>query len=204
MFDEKSFRPLIISRDNKTITYICVNCGAIKTVRLSIWKRGKSRFCSTGCGTSWRNKHKNPMKNNETREKVSKTLKELRQEENQEIKMDFKREYRKIAFDNLPHKCALCGYDKNYNSLEVHHKDRNRENNDISNLMILCSHCHQSVVHSSKWLDLGKNFELHYRRTTTMKEEEELEIFINLLDKLMIDLKNPNSDAYKKFIGKSD
>ena len=54
--------------------------------------------------------------------------------------------YRRLAFDNLPHLCALCGYSDNPEILEVHHKDCNRKNNSLDNLQILCPNCH-AVYH---------------------------------------------------------
>jgi len=47
--------------------------------------------------------------------------------------------YRKTAFDNLENKCNKCGFTK---ALIVHHKNRNRKDNSIENLEILCSNCH--------------------------------------------------------------
>ncbi len=38
-------------------------------------------------------------------------------------------------------KCERCGYVK-IEILEVHHKDRNRDNNDLSNLALVCPNCH--------------------------------------------------------------
>jgi len=38
--------------------------------------------------------------------------------------------------------CELCNYDKIPQILEVHHKDRNRENNNLDNLIALCPNCH--------------------------------------------------------------
>jgi len=50
--------------------------------------------------------------------------------------------YRDKAFRNFPHKCNRCGYDKHISILQVHHKDRNRKNNKLDNLEILCPNCH--------------------------------------------------------------
>lgn len=50
--------------------------------------------------------------------------------------------YRDFAFSVYSHKCNRCGYDKYIQVLEVHHKDRNRLNNQIDNLEILCRNCH--------------------------------------------------------------
>lgn len=51
--------------------------------------------------------------------------------------------YRKTAFAFLPQQCVRCGYSKILGVLQVHHKDRNRKNNKIENLEILCPTCHQ-------------------------------------------------------------
>lgn len=51
--------------------------------------------------------------------------------------------YRKVTERaGLMHECQKCGYNKIPSILQVHHKDRNRENNDISNLEVLCPNCH--------------------------------------------------------------
>ena len=52
------------------------------------------------------------------------------------------RAYRCLALRYLPHICNRCGYDKNELALIVHHIDRNRHNNDLSNLEIVSANCH--------------------------------------------------------------
>lgn len=56
-------------------------------------------------------------------------------------------DYRKLAFDAYPHQCSRCGYSKCLTALEVHHKDRDRSNNALANLEILCRNCHCEVHH---------------------------------------------------------
>lgn len=51
-------------------------------------------------------------------------------------------QYRVQAFKELPHECDICSYSKVPGVLQVHHKDRDRSNNDITNLQILCPTCH--------------------------------------------------------------
>ena len=46
----------------------------------------------------------------------------------------------KIAFEHYPYKCNRCESTKN---LCVHHKDKNRHNNVVENLEIVCKSCHQ-------------------------------------------------------------
>lgn len=62
--------------------------------------------------------------------------------------------YRKKAFESYPHHCNKCGRNEHINVLEIHHKDRNKTNNNISNLEILCPTCHQIhhfVDKSGRW-----------------------------------------------------
>lgn len=49
--------------------------------------------------------------------------------------------YREKAFRAYKPICMLCGY-SNTLALEVHHIDKDRHNNDLSNLKILCANCH--------------------------------------------------------------
>lgn len=62
--------------------------------------------------------------------------------------------YRKLAFDNLPNECAVCGWNQYSEVLEVNHIDVDRTNNTLNNLEILCPTHHQ-VFHyldgSGKW-----------------------------------------------------
>ena len=47
--------------------------------------------------------------------------------------------------------CERCGYNK-YEILEVHHEDRNRQNNDLSTLELICPNCHAQEHFLSKYL----------------------------------------------------
>ena len=48
--------------------------------------------------------------------------------------------------------CERCGYSKK-EVLHLHHKDRNRNNNDPSNLELICPNCHYEEHHLEKsWL----------------------------------------------------
>jgi len=50
--------------------------------------------------------------------------------------------YRTRALKHYGCKCAVCGFD-NILAIEVHHIDKNRQNNSIENLKILCANCHR-------------------------------------------------------------
>ena len=51
-------------------------------------------------------------------------------------------DYRKTARAAYPLLCADCGWDAVPGVLVVHHIDRDRENNTLENLVILCPTCH--------------------------------------------------------------
>ncbi len=57
-------------------------------------------------------------------------------------KPDNSRSYRRIAFNEKAKMCERCGYDQHEAAIIVHHKDSNRDNNNLDNLEILCANCH--------------------------------------------------------------
>lgn len=56
----------------------------------------------------------------------------------------------KVLREAIEIKCARCGYDKYPEILEVHHKDCNRENNNLENLELICPNCHQEEHFKTK------------------------------------------------------
>lgn len=67
--------------------------------------------------------------------------------------------YREIAFRNFEHRCYKCSYDRYPKVLVVHHKDRNRSNNSLENLVVLCPTCHEEehlLSESGRWTCPGK------------------------------------------------
>lgn len=52
--------------------------------------------------------------------------------------------YRQLVFEihKVPKICNRCGYCQNDAAIIIHHKDRNRKNNTIENLEVLCCNCH--------------------------------------------------------------
>lgn len=53
--------------------------------------------------------------------------------------------------------CNRCGFNENINILGVHHIDRDRKNNKLDNLEVLCPNCH-SIEHS-KHINHAGSFE---------------------------------------------
>jgi len=56
-----------------------------------------------------------------------------------------------VHFYDLGTKCSSCGTTEN---VEIHHKDGNRKNNAIENLVLLCHRCH-----------MQKHFKGRHRKT---------------------------------------
>lgn len=65
-------------------------------------------------------------------------------------------DYRKMAFRNYEHKCAVCDYNEDVDILEVHHIDGNRQNNELDNLIILCPICHRKLT-NKKYMLINNN-----------------------------------------------
>ena len=53
-----------------------------------------------------------------------------------------KHSYRRRAFKKYGKICSRCGYGEHERMLDVHHKDKNRAHNQITNLEVLCVWCH--------------------------------------------------------------
>jgi hypothetical protein len=57
---------------------------------------------------------------------------------NSEKRKNIPKKVREQVLKEFNHRCALCGNDKP----QIHHIDRNHNNNDRSNLLPLCPNCH--------------------------------------------------------------
>lgn len=51
-------------------------------------------------------------------------------------------DYRRNALLEYGQVCNRCGFDKHEGALQVHHIDRDRNNNNLNNLEVLCANCH--------------------------------------------------------------
>jgi hypothetical protein len=97
----------------------CANCG--KEVNRAPFELKKSKsgraFCSSSCSSTYNNRFRvgeaNPNWNGGTSN------------------------YRQRAIECYGAFCAVCGYDVE-EVLIVHHLDNDRQNNDITNLVVLC------------------------------------------------------------------
>lgn len=57
--------------------------------------------------------------------------------------------YRRTASEHHQQVCFHCG---SIHNLQVHHMDRNKNNNHFSNLRIVCQTCHIKIEHADKLL----------------------------------------------------
>lgn len=109
--------------NDKRIILNCFNCGK-ETIKRQSELRSKNNFCSRSCSVA---------SNNRTR--IG---------ENHPNWVNYKSNYRVLAFKNFEIKCYVCEYNIE-EVLQVHHIDKNRNNNSLNNLCILCPTHHVEV-----------------------------------------------------------
>ena len=101
---------------------ICKECG--KCFQRKKFGVNENNFCSRSCSNTHSNK---------------KCVGELARNFKHGNSM-----YRYVALKKYPSVCMVCGFDKDY-AIEVHHIDKNRKNNNIENLKVLCANCHLGI-----------------------------------------------------------
>ena len=148
----------------------CLKCGKEKLVRRTDINRGYGKFCSLTCSAKYNavkiihppnvkcaHCGKEFYKNNTQRKKSRSGLffccrkhKDISQTIGKygvsEIFPDHYGDgtsrYRDRALSSYGAKCNRCGYNENIKAIVVHHKDRDRSNNELLNLEVLCANCH--------------------------------------------------------------
>lgn len=104
----------------------CVVCGKL------ILASANKKTCSRACANTHRMGIKYKMNSPRDKVKAQQTLK---------IRL------LKVRGKN----CERCKYDK-WEILQVHHKDRDRNNNNLENLELICPNCHYSEHHVKRKL----------------------------------------------------
>lgn len=136
-FCSKSCSAKYNNRKRKTAKFfLCLNCELPKEQ-----KKNESKYCCVGCQVEH---HMN--------QKVSEGTASART-------------LKKFLLKKYGNKCFECGIDGIWNgkpiSMELEHKDGNSDNNDLSNLSLLCPNCHsQTPTYKSKNKGNGR----HVRR----------------------------------------
>lgn len=139
----------------------CINCGKEFETYECYIKRGGGKYCSGSCRRSYLNKVDNPAKKQEVKEKISQNHANVSGKRNPmygksgEKAPNYKdgrskqkgRVYRRIMLANsTTRSCIICG-ENNLEMLDVHHRDGNRQHNDLENLFWLCKNCHRTHAH---------------------------------------------------------
>ena len=134
-------RPVEIKRNNGKVFCSVVCYGKFcrkETPCLVCGKLILATFNKKTCSRSCANKHREGIKYklNSPKDKVkTQRLLKLR------------------LFKSRGNKCERCGFDK-YQILEIHHKDKDRNNNNLDNLEIICPNCHSEKHYLEKsWLE---------------------------------------------------
>lgn len=84
---------------------------------------------------------------------------------------DGKHLYRKLGIEAYGNTCEICGWE---HSVQVHHIDNNRNNNDLNNLCVLCPNCH-SVTKSSPFGVESEIVEGYERKIQLLKRSRKKE-----------------------------
>ena len=156
----------------------CKNCEEEFEARKSEVKRKRGKFCGLSCSAIYGNKHREKPEPNVTcaycnnnfykinsRLNISKSglhfcsrkckdtaqrlggIKEIQPSHYGTGKTHYREKVRRELGIN---KCSKCGYDEHSEILEVHHKDRNKNNNKLDNLEVLCPNCHMWEHYQNK------------------------------------------------------
>jgi HNH endonuclease len=154
----------------KYIIKPCEECGTNHQFDAKEINRGFGKFCSRRCASLNRVKNLIPPENNvkcalcgvdfylnDSKQKNSKSGLFFCSREHKDAAQkvggiqaiqpshygtgDPENTYRRIAFAVKPKVCERCGFDQEA-AIIVHHRDRDRQNNDIANLEVLCANCH--------------------------------------------------------------
>lgn len=149
------------NKRRKATEVSCVKCGCLFLKRTSFIVEGKNNFCSrlcsslfkrnrvkllcAHCGAEFERTKSDLMNSKSGIYFCSRNCKDKGQSYIQEIyPAHYKNNsYRNKAFALLGEICSICGYKENLAALEVHHKDKNRTNNEVTNLQVLCCNCHR-------------------------------------------------------------
>lgn len=154
---------------------ICLQCKEPFQAPLRDLKRGRAKFCTLSCSAkfngrnrsesilpnvecAWCKKafHKNASKQSKSRSGLFFCCRVCKDEAQRidGIKAiqpphygSGTASYREIAYRVHPKVCMRCAWDKHPAGIVVHHIDRNRQNNQIENLEVLCATCHAIEHH---------------------------------------------------------
>lgn len=148
----------------------CTYCSTSFNARPTDIKRGHAKFCSRNCFAKNRKGYRKPVISNVTCACCAKAFyRRSSALANSKSRLYFcsrackdrsqrlggiteimppqygrgngRHDYRERALKHYGEICTKCGF-ADLRAIEVHHKDKNRENNELNNLVVLCANCH--------------------------------------------------------------
>ena len=123
------------------VTVNCDECGKETTMPPSQYSRSKNHFCSKKCHMAFMNRKMNPTRmTKEVREKLRNAR--LNSGEGKSYEKTFGRHTHRIVAEQMLGRPLKKGE-------VVHHIDRNKRNNDPSNLMVFKSQADHAAWHQS-------------------------------------------------------
>lgn len=137
-----------------TFTKPCEVCGELFSY-IAI-REGKAKYCSRKCyGKAMSKKGSITRQCKQCGKDFNVSPSEKRKFCSTECSLEYKRTIWNSSYTSVRKamfvrgkitKCEICGYCEHPEILGVHHKDKNRKNNDLSNLIVVCPNCH-SLLH---------------------------------------------------------
>ncbi len=166
--EEEKFWIIECGKRRRAIKKICEKCQTIFLTRKGV---GKDRFCSPKCSQTFTpnrikiqcsycnnefdripSKLQNSKSglyfcNRECKEEAQKLggIKEIQPPHYGTGKISYR-----DFFTDEDYYCRRCKYQEFKCGIDIHHIDENRENNDLENLIPLCSNCHRGL-HNECW-----------------------------------------------------
>lgn len=149
----------------------CKNCSILFDALQADLNRGRAQFCSISCSSRFAGEQRRaervnnavcafcdvefyraPSKLKNSKSGLSFCGRECKERAQSDISFGIspahyggkKSVYRSLALKHYGPSCKVCGYD-NASVVQVHHRDKDRENNELENLVVLCPTCHVEV-----------------------------------------------------------
>lgn len=137
------------------IDKICLHCSGKFAV--PVYREKTAKFCCKKCNGDWVSINKSTFMDCEVcgknyrranshmtygKKTCSLKCRGLASRTEKPISKDYPTVKNWMKRRNMIKSCNRCGYDDHKEILVIHHVDRDRTNNDLNNLEVLCPNCH--------------------------------------------------------------